>query len=193
MIKANKSQLYLAIIIIILLFIFSFLVFYIFNKNIKTETSNNIDIDFIESERIDIKNTLPVSDKIGKAYNGEDSSNGLLGYSEFIIKNESSIDKKYEIFLTKNKINSPEISEKYIKLYLTDEKDTPVKGFEKNLLPTFSNLLALSEKPNGILLYRGKISAKLGMRFKFRVWISDTYTLNNEEELFSFNINVREV
>lgn len=190
MIKANKKQFFLALFIILFLFVISFIVFYFFSKNNFIES--NLEIEFIKGGQVNLNNTLPVSDELGKNYDGVGSSENVISYSEFYIKNETDKDQDYEIFLTKNTVNVSEISEKYIKLYLTDEKNNSIENI-KNLLPVYSNLGALNDKPDGNLLYRGKIKANSLKRFKLRVWLSDTYVINKEEEVFSFKINFRAI
>ena len=100
---------------------------------------------------------------------------------------------EYEIYLVKNKVKEKEISEKFIKMYLTDHNNIPLDGFEKNLIPVFSNLVILNDKANGKLLYRGKINANSKLKFKLRIWVSDSYAISKENEQFSFSINVRAI
>lgn len=193
MIKANKKQLYLAIIIIIILFSFSF--FFLLGSFRKEEShnENELKIEFLNDGALYLNNTLPVSDKIGKSYDGYGVADGVQGYNEFSIENNSEIENEYEIYLVKNKVKEKEISEKFIKMYLTDHNNIPLDGFEKNLIPVFSNLVILNDKANGKLLYKGKINANSKLKFKLRIWVSDSYAISKENEQFSFSINVRAI
>ncbi len=193
MIKANKKQLYLAIIIIIILFSCSFFFLLGSFKKEESHNENELKIEFLDNENINLNNTLPVSDKIGKSYDGYGVADGVQGYNEFSIENNSEIENEYEIYLVKNKVKEKEISEKFIKMYLTDHNNIPLDGFEKNLIPVFSNLVILNDKANGKLLYRGKINANSKLKFKLRIWVSDSYAISKENEQFSFSINVRAI
>lgn len=97
MIKANKKQLYLAIIIIIILFSFSF--FFLLGSFRKEEShnENELKIEFLNDGALYLNNTLPVSDKIGKSYDGYGVADGVQGYNEFSIENNSEIENEYEI------------------------------------------------------------------------------------------------
>lgn len=195
--KIGKKQLYLALIIILVLFILTFIFFYIFGK-LTSDKVNKIDQDvldvsFSKGKKISINNVLPVSDKLGKEYDGEGVAEGIQDIKEFNIKNNSSNIVAYEIYLTKNKVNNKELSEKYIKLYLTDDKNLAVDGFDTNKVPVFSSLTALNDKPSGILLYRDNINSKEEKNYKLRVWLADSYAISKDEEEFSFNIEVRAI
>lgn len=195
--RNNKKQLYAALIIVLILFILSFVLFFLFSKfNIVNNSKVNQDvlnINFTKSKKINLKNTLPVSDELGKSFDGTGVSEGLQGYNEFSIKNTSSSTIRYEIYLTKNQIKGTELSEKYIKLYLTDGNDLALKGFDNNKLPAFSSLMVLSDMPNGFLMFRGTLNSSEEKMFRLRVWLADTYAISKNEEKFSFNINVRAV
>lgn len=195
--KNNKDQLCTALLIVLGLFILSFIFFFLFNDVIIDKSSKEnqdvLEVNFLKDDKVTINNTLPVSDKLGKEFNGDGVAEGIQGYNKFSIKNTSKDKIKYEIYLTKNENNDTELSAKYVKLYLTDDKDLALKSFDRNKLPVFSSLMVLNDMPESFLLFKETLNSKEEKNFKLRVWLADTYAISKNMEKFSFTINVRVV
>lgn len=195
--KNNKDQLCIALLIILGLFILSFILFFLFNDVITDKSSKEnqdvLEVNFSNDDKVTINNTLPVSDKLGKEFNGDGVAEGIQGYNEFSIKNTSKDEIRYEIYLTKNESDDTELSERYVKLYLTDDNDLAFKSFDRNKLPVFSSLIVLSDMPESFLLFRETLNSKEEKYFKLRVWLADTYVISKDMEKFSFTINVRAI
>ena len=65
-----------------------------------------------------------------------------------------------------------------------------LKGFEKNLIPSFYDLKVLVDKPDSKLLYKGQIDKNSEKKYILRIWVSDTYMFSNKLEKISFKVNV---
>jgi len=191
--KENKRQIIIALLVVFCMFLFSFLIFVIIDNNKRIEQTNSISAVYNLNRDITILNKLPVSDTLGKSFDGAGTENGIQGYSEFVVQNDSGDEVKYEILVTVSGCKKNCINSNYIKLFLTDDKDKPLDGFDSNKLPTFASLGVLDDKPGSRLLYRAKISGNSEKRFKLRVWLADTYAITNLEEEFNFVIDVRGV
>lgn len=191
--KSNKSQLKTAIIIVSLLFLLFFiLVFFYYQFYVKNELKNpdSLKINYFNKQEIEIKNKLPVSDSLGKNYNGKGSEEGIQEFREFTINNNSNIDREFIILLDKQYFDSNSIDEKYIKIYLTDEKDNPIDGFSSNPIPTFNSFDAYSKVITSKVIYKGKIEKKTMKKYKLRSWLSDSYVIPGNEELFRMKLVV---
>ena len=194
MVKKDRKQLVLALIVVLVLFVLSFTFIFIYKLN---ENKNNrnyvLDVYFKNTNEIYIENTLPVSDELGKKFDGSNTEKGIQGYKEFSIKNNYSKYLNYELYLMENSKCEKKIDSNYIVFYLTDENNKPLTGFENNKLPTFASLSVLNDKASGRVLYSGFIKSSSKQKFKLRVWVSDLYTLKKYKECFSVDVYVRSV
>ncbi len=150
-----------------------------------------LDIDYENNSVVDLTNKLPMSDEIGKNYNGVGVEKGIAEYKKITITNKNKSKVNYEIYLTKIHKEEKDIRSNYIKLYLTDEKNNPIKGFNKKQVISYYDLLSLNDKPGSKLLYSGSLANDESDTFILRSWVADTYLLSNEEESFEFNIDIR--
>ena len=188
MVGINKKQIIIAFFIVLILFIISITGAYYIKQNYNGSNTQNITASFEDKKVIKLSNKLPISDALGKQI---EESDDKQSYVVFTIKNESDSSASYEVFLTKNESKLP-IKENYIKFYLTDENNEPLKGFDTSLIPSYNDLTYLSNKPASKLLYKGVISGNSSSKLKLRVWVADTYALSDTTETVSFDIDVRE-
>lgn len=191
MLKKNKKQVVTAISIVLILFVLSFVfsIFY-FNSHKQSNSSDDITVKFDKSKNIIITSDLPISDELGKKIDGKGTDTGIQGYMEISITNNLSRTVEYEIYINKIQL-SDEIRGNYIKYYLTDEADNPLKGFEKNAIPTYNDLPVLMDLPGSNLLYRGTIKEKEKQKLILRSWLSDSYVVSNEQHSFNYDVYVR--
>lgn len=150
-----------------------------------------IDVRFKTNDTVELTNKLPLSDTIGKNYNGEGVEKGIAEFKEFTIKNPNKKKIDYEIYLTKLPIDTKDIRSNYIKLYLTDAGNNPIEGFDTKKVKEYYDLYAFENKPGSKLLYKGSLSSGKKKKFILRSWVADTYILSDEEEGFKYNIDVR--
>ncbi len=153
--------------------------------------SYDVKIKFDTTDVIYLTNKLPISDTIGKSYAGIGMEKNIAEYKEFVITNPNEGKIQYEIYLKKIDNNKRDIGSSYIKLYLTDENDNPMEGFERPKVNSYYDLYSLNNQPGSKLLYRGTLKAHESKKFILRSWVADTYILSNDLEDFSFDIDVR--
>ena len=193
MLNKHREQLVLATVIVCLLFVvYTFIAYiYMLNKSISV-TENDVIFNYIDSTELYLSSTLPISDILGKKYNGEESERGIHIYKKFSITNISLSKRKYEIYVNNLNYNNT-LSDNYIKLYLTDYDDNPFEGFEKNLIPSYVQLKDISNKSGYKLLYAGELLSGKNQNFILRGWVSDSYGNITSNENFTFDIAVRAV
>lgn len=194
MVRKDRKQLVLALIVVLVMFVLSFA----FTSLYKTAQDNKnkkyvLDTSFKISKNVYLENTLPISNELGKQYDGSNIEDKIHGYNEFTIENNYSKNITYEVYLKENNKCEKVIDKSYVIFYLTNSKDEPLDGFKENKLPSFTSLPVLSDKPNAKLLYSGTIKNQSKEKFKLRVWVSDLYSINKDKECFSFDIYVRSV
>lgn len=194
MVRKDRKQLVLALIVVLVMFVLSFA----FTSLYKTAQDNKnkkyvLDTSFKTSKNVYLENTLPISNELGKQYDGSNIEDKIHGYNEFTIANNYSKNITYEVYLKENNKCEKVIDKSYVIFYLTNSKDEPLDGFKENKLPSFTSLPVLSDKPNAKLLYSGTIKNQSKEKFKLRVWVSDLYSINKDKECFSFDIYVRSV
>ena len=139
---------------------------------------------------ITIDNTLPMTDEVGKVIDVDKISNANVGYLDFEIK--SLVDKKvkYEIYLT-NIDNEDAIQDKFIKVYLTDQKENNLLDFEKSSVVTYYDLKLADSDLSGKRIYYDTLDANQIRKFRLRMWVADTYALNPNLKKFSVKLNVK--
>lgn len=153
--------------------------------------SYKIDVRFADNDIVHLTNKLPISDEIGKNYNGTGIEVGIADYKEFTITNPNDRKVSYEIYLTKVANKVDDIRSSYIKLYLTDEDNNPIDGFGSSKMLSYYDLPSLEDKLDSRLLYRGAIVSGGSKKLKLRSWVADTYIISSTEEDFNFDIDVR--
>ncbi len=191
----DKKQVMLALIVIVFLFVFFMLLgyFYTSNRN-NLKRAYVLEENYVETNNVYLNSSFPVSDALGKVYRG-DADDAKQVLKEFTYKNEYSTDINYQIYLKKNSKCSGknEIGNEFVNLYLTDSNDNALNGFTNNKLPTYSSLAVIDDLPDSKLLYSGIIKSNSSMKFKLRAWVSDLYSLGNDNKCISFDIYVRSI
>ena len=191
--KLDNDRVIKTILIVFLFLLALFLVVAIFiTINKYKRSSYKLDIKYNNSNVVELNNKLPLSDGIGKSYTGKGMAKGIAEYKEITVSNKNFGKVNYEIYLTRvHNSNNKAIRSNYIKLYLTDDKNKVIKGFDKKQITSYYDLFSLSDKPGSKLLYNGSLSSGESKKFILRSWVADTYILSNHTEDFAFNIDVR--
>ena len=191
----DKKQVMLALIVIVLLFVFFMLLgyFYTSNRN-NSKRAYVLEEHYVETNNVYLNSSFPVSDALGKVYKG-DADDAKQVLKEFTYKNEYSTDINYQVYLKKNSkcSGNNEIGNEFVNLYLTDSNDNALNGFTNNKLPTYSSLSVIDDLPDSKLLYSGIIKSNSSMKLKLRAWVSDLYSLGNDNKCISFDIYVRSI
>ncbi len=161
---------------------------FIFNSKSYDDTALSVnclteDCDLVAS------NILPMTDAVGKTISIDNYRKDVTGYVEFEVKSNIDDKVKYEIYLIKGK-KDIEVPEKFVKVYLTDSEDNPLKYFEDVKVPTYYDLKLASNDASGKLIYSGSLKERASQKFKFRMWVADTYELTADELRFSAKLKV---
>ena len=190
--QENRVHLLKSISIVLLSLVAFLLIFAIFIKIDDYEKKSfKIDINYETNNNIELVTKLPISDSIAKNYTGKGIEKGIAEYKPFTISNPNSKKIEYEIFLTKSVNGVEDIRSNYIKLYLTDGNDNPVKGFESNIVKSYYDLYSLSDMPGSKLLYTGSLLPGETDSFILRSWLADSYIITQKVEDFNYSIDVR--
>ena len=127
-----------------------------------------------------------MSSELGKSLNSKSVEDGGYGYLKFSVKNKNQKDTNYRIYIIKND-DTNFIDGSYINFYLSDYDDVPITGYENKVFK-YSDLYALNDKPNARLIYNGTLGKNEEEYFVLRSWLSDDYKIQDEEELFSYDV-----
>lgn len=191
--KSDIKQIIIAFFVVFILsvsYLFFLYTYQLVNNNEKE--SNNLDIKYNGVNKVEIKDSLPISDKLGKSLDISSVNDGIQGYLEFEIQNDSNKSINYEIYILRNVVND-EIDTRYIKLYLTDLNGNPLGDFHRSFLPTYYSLNYIDDMPEAKSLFKSTITRKTKERFVLRAWVSDGYSYHLSENIFSFSIGVRAI
>lgn len=166
-------------------------------------TTATVSFNYTESEtnHINLTNALPMSDTNGKKLNGNQevfdfTVTGNYGEKGTVL---------YDVYATPYDMT---LSDKYVKVYVTDQNDNPVEGYEGEEIPTYNTLEDYSISASttdtfttkGKLLYSSELTPeKNSDNLRIRVWLSSSYgSSENAEEntpekslTFAFKVNVR--
>lgn len=138
---------------------------------IDEKTSKYISFNYSSNDKylIEIDNPRVISDFNGKRMLGNN-------YYDFEIMVPSNIDEKieYEIILTPM---SFEIDSRFIKIYLTDQDNKAVEGYD-DVVPVLSVFPEVSE---GKIIYTGEIVDGKSDKYRLRIWVNSDYSeeINN--------------
>ncbi len=182
--RIKDSSSFLIVFLFILCLSLILTTFYIKNKNRVVDVS----LSSRSNNSISIKSKITMDDDHGKAIYYDKSKDKFQGYLEFEVVSKSTVKSKYEIYAVED--DNVIIHPNYVKVYLTDENDNPVSGYEDFAVPTFYNLRVSSLNPKGKRLYYGTINPNEAKKYKLRVWFSDSYKLEQEDKNFSIKLFV---
>ena len=72
------------------------------------------------------------------------------------------------MYITKKELKENEIDGKYIKFYLIKQNGEEVKGYNKNRIPLYDDLLIVDDLPESRILYKGSIKGNSIEKFDFK-------------------------
>ena len=75
-------------------------------------------------------------------------------------------------------------------MYLTDEHNKVLPGYDSVSVPTYYNLRVSTLNPNARRLYYGYLDAGESRSFILRSWIGDAYTISNISKQFGAKLYV---
>ncbi len=163
-----------------------------------TITTGTVSFSYNESENgIELINAQPLSDEAGKVLVAKDLASGIAqGYFDFTVtgSNTTAAPITYEVYATLD--DDSTLDPDYVKVYLTDGKvsETPVTGYQGSTVPVYSNLTTATSLATGKRLYTETFSENnYSKSFRLRIWVADTYTLNDVSRTFTLRVNVKAV
>lgn len=152
------------------------------------------DLLFDGQAEVSILSKLPITDISAKELKLDTVQDGIIGYSEFSVKLPEDVktEVKYEIYL--DDISETETFKyDYVKVYLTDSEGNPYKQYLGNKVPSYKDLRVSLNDPSKKILLSDTIKLGEEKKFKLRIWLSDTYVLNNIEKEFKGKISVKTI
>ena len=180
----HKKHFLIVFIVVVILVFFLML----WKENLDHKNNNtSIQVFSNYSSDISLRDGFPMNDTLGKNISFEEDNSTVQGYYEFEINSEE--DTNYEIFAIEKYYNRL-IHPNYIKVYLTDENNNPIDGFDSLSVPTFYDLTVSSLNPAGRRLYYGHLKAGETKKYIFRSWVGDAYSISPVERNFGIKIFV---
>lgn len=176
-----------------LIFCLLVLIFFIFIGVYPGRDKNNLSyVNFSGQNEVYLSSKLPITDASGKSLDSTKIQSGIVGYAEFsVIADDIKADSlKYDIYL-EDVISGNEFNYDYVKVYLTNEEDVPLKQFASNIVPSFANIRVSLDEPDKRVLTTGRIKKGEVKKFRLRVWLSDTYVLSDELKEFKGKISIK--
>lgn len=152
------------------------------------------DLIFNGQSEVQVLSKLPITDMSAKELKLDTVQEGIIGYSEFTIELPDKFKGKvkYEIYL--DDITKKETFKyDYIKIYLTDFNDNPYKQYVGNSVPSYKDLRVSLKDSSKKILLSDEIKAGEEKKYKLRIWLSDTYVLNNIDKEFKGKISVKAI
>ncbi len=182
---SHKGLLFLALI---------FLFFVVVNCIPFLLKDKDLNIKLFGDDEVSIRSILPITDISAKEMDTKKIQNGIIGYAEFSIELDGNSSKPvpYEIYLTD--ISEDDVLKyDYIKVYLTDENGVAYKRFSGNLAPSYKDMGVSLKHLDKRVLLSSTIKANETKVFKLRIWVADTYVLDDEIKEFKGKISVRTI
>lgn len=189
--KKNTKEIVITVISVLILIIAVFGISYsIWTQTFLGSKENSINTGYIsfsytesDTNVIDINNAVPISDEKGKKLIGNNNVFDFTVSAKY--QGVSAID--YEIYATPI---TQTLDSKYIKVYLTDQNDQAVTGFD-SVIPTYDQLKD-STIDNSKIIYNSSLNQSgISQKFRLRIWVSSDYNMPETSKKFSFKVNVK--
>ncbi len=155
-------------------------------------------INFVYNETtngIEISNALPMEDDEGKLIK-ETDENATRGYFDFNVEATlgGNTTIPYYVYAVDTTDAENKLDPKYVKMYLTDQSDTPYDNY-KEVVPTFDDLEDIKREDEGKevkgkLLYQDVANKTETKYFRLRMWVREDYDVTGEEKTFKLRVDV---
>ena len=173
--KNNKKEIIITTLSVLILIVAVFGISYsIWSQTFYGTKENSINTGYVsftynesDTNVIDIKNAVPMTDANGKMLTGGSNTFDFTVSAKFA--GVSSIG--YEVYATPIEKT---IDTKYVKVYLTDQNDNPISGFDTTV-PTYDNLTDSSETGSKTIYKSELTKSEEVKKYRLRVWISSDY------------------
>ena len=189
--KNNEKEIIITTLSVLILIVAVFGISYsIWSQTFYGTKENSINTGYVsftynesDTNVIDIKNAVPMTDANGKMLTGGSNTFDFTVSAKFA--GVSSIG--YEVYATPIEKT---IDTKYVKVYLTDQNDNPISGFDTTV-PTYDNLTDSSETGSKTIYKSELTKSEEVKKYRLRVWISSDYDYPEESKKLSFKVNVK--
>ncbi len=147
---------------------------------------------------VSITNAFPKSDAEGKLIKDTGDDGIANGYFDFNVTSTMGGDMTIPYYVYAVDITGEvehKLASKYVKLYLSDQEDQPIEGYEGEV-PTFASLDPIKandsngEEVQGKKLYYGYVNGSEVKKFRLRMWLSDRYPGTDVAETFKLRVDV---
>ena len=189
--KNNIKEMIITILSVLILIVAVFGISYsIWTQTFLGTQENSINTGYIsfsytesDTNVIEIHNAVPMADENGKKLNGNKNMFDFTVSAKYT--GVSSIG--YEIYATPI---TQTLDSKYIKVYLTDQNDQPITGFD-SVVPTYDQLEDASAE-NSKTIYKSSLTESgKSDDYRLRIWVSSDYNMPEVSRSFSFKVNVK--
>lgn len=189
--KKNMKEIMITILSVLILIIAVFGISYsIWTQIFLGSKENSINTGYIsfsytesDTNVIEINNAVPMSDEKGKKLTGNNNMFDFTVSAKY--GGVSSIG--YEIYATPI---TQTLDGKYVKVYLTDQKDQAMPGFDSTI-PTYDELVD-STMENSKTIYQSSLDQSgVSQSFRLRIWVNSDYNMPETAKKFSFKVNVK--
>ena len=176
------------VIIIIIFCVIVATLYYIFNNFnfINKKSTSKIELISDGCDEITVNDNFPMTDEVGRTFTSNKESR-VQAFCKFEVKSNEST--KYSLYLSDLDYDNS-IHSNFIKVYLTDELENPVQGFDTISVPTFYNLRSSSFNPTDRVLFEGKLKSEESKKYILRVWVGDAYAVGTNVNTFSMKLHV---
>ncbi len=185
--QKSKLRLFAFVLVVVILFVLICLQSNDLNRGKKNVSA--IELSSELGNAILLEDNYPMTDDIGKRikYNADNSD--VQTYIEFTITSKSNVGSNYELYLVQDDLEKS-LHPNFVKVYLTDEHNKALPGFDSLSVPTYYNLRVSSLNPSARRLYYGYLDAGESRSFILRAWIGDAYTISNVSKEFGAKLYV---
>lgn len=150
----------------------------------------SINLQCMDQGRVSIMNKLPLTDNVGRRIELNEEHRDIQGYIECTLQSNSSKKLDYELYLLKD-LAEGMIDTNYIKIYLSDDFDVAMEGYDGNAVPTYASLKVADSDPAGARLYTGSLNGREKINFKLRMWVADSYVITDEVKRFGILLKAK--
>ena len=167
-----------------------------------TITTGTITMNYTESDNyINLTNAMPMNDTTGAALPAATDGNVF----DFTVSGEitGSGNTTINYAITAVPTEGTTLKNDYVKVYLTDQLDSPVDGYTANTGKLVSSLeMGTGDSDdagvpeNQRVLFRGTFESTNGSgvdddrEYRLRMWVADNYAVTGSKETYTLKVNV---
>ena len=156
-------------------------------------------ISFVYNETsngVTLTNAFPMTDEEGKTMSAKSENDN--GYFDFNVTSTIGGDISIPYFVYAVDITGEvenKLSEDYVKIYLTDQEDKPLAGYDTEV-PLYSDLNNINAQGveglevQGKSLYQNTFIESGVHEYRLRIWVADTYKNSDKAETFKIRVDV---